>query len=209
MLVRPGRKTKAGQNGPAFASFRLVDLSSSMALSAMPPATPSDRVAAQLITLIDSSTESLSMATLVLGRFRNIPVRLPESTCLRDAAAYRCSRWIDQYQGLRDASVDTMKLYGKVLRSLQDALNGPKALSAETFAATTILRLESQNEHIHGVIMMMSKMGPPNLEDSLEVDMTAQNFNALVSTWLKKANEIISKHAQLITIENFFTKENV
>ncbi|CAH0027405.1 unnamed protein product [Clonostachys rhizophaga] len=168
IVARPSSLVKTYQNGSVARSFRLVNSRPSM--------TPSDRVASLLVAMMNLDSESVNIAAVLLGRLRERPPRLSESACLRDAVAHKCANIKDMYLGLQTPSLSTLKLYGKALRSLQQALNGPEALSVETFAAGALIHDQQRKDHIEGMLLLMKARSPPKLDDQVEVDIAAHCY---------------------------------
>ncbi|CAH0044518.1 unnamed protein product [Clonostachys solani] len=164
MVARPSSLVKTYQNGSVARSFRLVNSTPSM--------TPSERFASLLITMMNLDSESVNMAAVLLGRLRGIPPRLLGSACLRDAVAHKCASIKDMCPSMQTPSFSTLKLYGKALRSLEQALNGPEALSVETFAAGGLVH----DNHIGGMLLLMRARGPPKLDDQVEVDIAVHCY---------------------------------
>lgn len=173
IVARPSSLVKTYQNGSVAHSFHLTN--------SRPSTTPSDRVAALLVAMMNLDSESVNIAAVLLGRLRGIPPRLLGSACLRDAVAHKCADIKDMYLGLQPPSLSTLKLYGKALRSLQQALNGPEALSVETFAAGALIHDQQRKDYIEEILLLMKARGPPKLDDQVEIDIAAHCYVGVVS----------------------------
>ncbi|VUC26047.1 unnamed protein product [Clonostachys rosea] len=164
---------RATGNNSEFRSYRLLN-----AWDYRVPMDSCDHLSARLVALMDASPRlpEFNLATL-----RELPRRLHVSECLEDSVRYWCSSWIDYHRGLHVPSSMSQIYHGKVIRSLQRAIEGPQALSIETAAAATVLyrtgsvfnpdgsakqsRLRGQAT---GIVTLTRLRGLPNLDDPFD-----------------------------------------
>lgn len=149
-----------------------------------------DEISSRLISMLKSVPHDL-----MARQFRpllEIPRRLEQSECLQDSISFWCSSWTDHYRGLRYPSHNSQGHYGKLLVSLRNAVQGPKALSVETLAASSILyktgeifNLEgyqtSSTQLTKGIVALTHRKGLPDLNDQLDVLLAFENQSVMAS----------------------------
>ncbi|KAI2784431.1 hypothetical protein F4815DRAFT_500844 [Daldinia loculata] len=161
--------------------------------------TVAERVAARLVGYLSHENAPWDILASC-GYIKHLPVRLGESSALRDSVALMCSTWINSRRGSMPTQLLDSNLYVKALRTLQRAINDPyQQLSSETLAAATILeRLELifdtqrshyRSHHWEGIQTLMIKRGPPNPRDYLDVHLAFENHAALISHWVVAGGE--------------------
>lgn len=182
LQVRKMRSAVHG-DGSSYGSFRLVNPT-----PRPQPTTLCDRVAQRLVGHLERGRDG--GITLQMTYLKYLPQRLSESACLRDSVALFCTSWAGfRRQQPRGEIVNTVG-YGKVLRSLQRALEGPQALSVETLAAVTLLertdaifnRKPKHHWDVHqkGIRNLITQKGPPNVDDMLDVCLANENYGMLL-----------------------------
>ena len=162
------------------------------------PTTVSDRLAAQLIRLIEKDTnrEIVSNASYL----EHVPPRLGESPALRDCVALFCSAWGNYRRELTGCELIPPKAYGKALRSLQRALRSPEEqLRAETLGAVTVMercnvlfdsdKAHSPLIHMRAIQNIMKTRGPPSLSDDLDLLLAMENRPTLLTYWVIEGGE--------------------
>ncbi|KAJ4252866.1 hypothetical protein NW762_010772 [Fusarium torreyae] len=159
-------------------------------LSQQPSPTPTDRLGSYLITQSAKSPELI----INLAYFKHLPRRLNESPALANCLAVLCDSWTNFQRSIAPDRLIEPRLYGRALRSLHTALNGPKQLNVETLTAMTLLqrvevlfdtrRGDHQTVHSGGMIPLMIKKGPPNLDDPLDIHLAHEVQDTLATHWL-------------------------
>ncbi|KAK7229241.1 hypothetical protein V2G26_001411 [Clonostachys chloroleuca] len=183
------------RNGPSFRSFRFLNPTTQSSLM-----TISDKLSFRLVSLMGANNEEAMKIRLKI--FSQIPRRLSSSICLQDAVAYWCSSWVDYQRGLKQMSPATWQNHGRLLRSLQKAIQGPEALNVETLAAATILyqtgELLSYEQHkpskrpqARGITTLTRERGLPNPDDPLDAMLAFENRTIVESLalWSPKDTE--------------------
>lgn len=156
-------------------------------LTQQPSQTTTDRLSSHLITLSAKSPDLI----INLGYFKHLPRRMNESPVLTSCLDVFCNSWTNFHLGLPPNQLIDANMYGRALRSLYAALDGPSQLRVETLTAMTLLqRIEvlfdtergnHQTIHSGGMIPLMIKKGPPNLDDPLDVHLGHEVQVTLVS----------------------------
>lgn len=176
--------TKGAGAGSSFAKFRLYNDG-----PRSNPTTLADRTAARLVGQITLDNADRDMLSFV-GYMPYLPARLGNNAALRDCVALQCSAWTKFKRGASCKDVIDPGVYGKALRSLQRAIEGPEKLECETLAAATIIdRIEvlfdsgrpyHRSRHAAGMQTIMKARGPPKLDDDLDVQLALENHAVLV-----------------------------
>jgi hypothetical protein len=118
-----------------------------------------------------------------------LPSRLVDSPCLRDSVDLFCAAWADFRRRQPQGELMAMPQYGKVLRSLTRTLMSEQALKVETLAAMVLLertcklfdRGKFSSIHHQGILQMMERKGPPDLNDDLDITVTNEVHGLMVS----------------------------
>ncbi|KAG9254222.1 uncharacterized protein F5Z01DRAFT_121890 [Emericellopsis atlantica] len=162
----------------------------SMSISPGPSPTPGDRLGAYLAKQVGPITGM----SLNLPYWKYLPSRLDNSQALCACLTVFCNSWLNYKTGLPPRQLIDPKLYGRALRSLQAAIDGPEQLKVETLASIVILhRIETLfdlirgshvSNHAKGLIGLLQKKGYPNLDDPLETHLLVDMQAAMVSHWL-------------------------
>ncbi|CAH0002129.1 unnamed protein product [Clonostachys byssicola] len=185
--------TRETRNGSSFRSFRLLNPTTQSSLMST-----SDNISFRLVSLMGANIDET--VKLRLKIFREIPRRLTLSICLQDAVAYWCSSWVDYQKGLRQMSPTTWQNHGRLLRSLQKAIQGPEALSVETLAAATLLyrtgellsyeqHEPSQEPQERGIATLTRERGLPNPDDPLDAMLSFENRAIIESLALRSPKD--------------------
>jgi hypothetical protein len=174
------RNKKHHFKGASYGFFRVAQ---------QPLATAHDHLAAQLIYEIGE--KSSGDAQLVLSYLRHLPVRLSQSRALFDSLTVFCDTWANYQRGDAPDKLINPRLYSRAIHTIQKAITGPLQLKAETLAAiTTLQRMEilfdadrgsHRSIHYSGILALVQKKGPPNLEDALDVEIAIENQSTAVS----------------------------
>ncbi|CAH0020928.1 unnamed protein product [Clonostachys rhizophaga] len=185
------------------------------------PTTLAERVATRLVGNLDKGANGIT--SLQMSYLPQLPSRLADSPCLRDSVDLFCAAWADFRRRQPQGELMAMPQYGKVLRSLRRTLMSEQALKVETLAAMVLLertcklfdRGKFSSIHHQGILQMMERKGPPDLNDDLDITVTNEVHGLMISgysvescaSFIEKSewNEVMAncafKHPKLSNLE--------
>lgn len=156
-------------------------------LKQQPASTDTDRLTSYLVLQCGKFPDIL--ANLIYMKY--LPRRLNESQALYDCLNFFCDCWANYRSGCPPDRLIDLRLHARALRSLQHAIDGPQQLRLETFAAVILLhrveilfdtvRGSHVTVHSGGIIALMTKRGPPKLDDPLDAYLLLDIQGPLVS----------------------------
>uniref|UniRef100_A0A0B7JPQ7 Uncharacterized protein n=2 Tax=Bionectria ochroleuca TaxID=29856 RepID=A0A0B7JPQ7_BIOOC len=193
VMTKYGRSKKHGEEDSSFAVFRLHVPRANLTTSA-------ERTGARLVNLWErNKTGGMVLQNSFIP---HLPARLSRSACLRDCTALFCSVWNEYRRGKPVETLLDTPLYGKALRSLQHAFQGPDVYTVETLGAMVLLERSytmfgnltpgSVKGHHRAIETVLRKKPPLNLEDDLEVALAFENSNLLHTASLNGSSNYIS-----------------
>ncbi|VUC20620.1 unnamed protein product [Clonostachys rosea] len=192
-MTKYGRSKNHGEEDSSFAVFRLHVPRANLTTTA-------ERTGARLVNLWERNKKG----GLVLQNsfIPYLPARLSRSACLRDCTALFCSAWNEYHRGKPVETLLDTPLYGKALRSLQQAFQGADVYTVETLGAMVLLERTyttfgnltpgSIKGHHRAIEAVLTKKPPLNFDDDLEVALAFENSNILHSASLSGSSNYIS-----------------
>lgn len=149
------------------------------------PTTAADRVGLRLVKDLEGDP------TLNAKRYYDyLPSRLVESVCLRDCVMLFSST-VSDYRLQKPASASlTMACYGKALRSLRRAVQGPQASDLETLVSVALLGRSEDffrpawkqfpTVHSQAVVHLSKRLGPPDGTDRYHFGVFLDTYETVV-----------------------------